>query len=735
MRRLTVLLLAFTFLAQPLLARAQDSPLLVRLHDVRGPLNVQDPSGLPGLALEVDFSLLNTADGQLATDAEPASAFLDLTSGLGFPATIKKTAEPWSVVIVLDASRNVAAPRLAEPYKKAREAFASLIGTFPQGSNLAVLTFQNQPATIQAFIQDSGKVAERVRGALSGQGESCLNAGLFEAANLLTGATGRRAIFLLTASADACGNRVPQDVVTLAQRNHIQIYAVGLRGYSITEAELQTFTEPTGGVYRMREQDEALFAFQDVLRIINGQFTAEVTVYPPAGPQTGVLTLALKDGTQVTSPVLTFTSDREYTQPAQVNLRGEVRSTLTGVLFNLEYTSPQLIQTLLLQAKDPQTGNVVAQKEVPGSALVENDNALGEAGTFTPNGKYQLVVTALGQNGNPVASFEKEFEFKPPEAQFSITNVEIPTPEKLSFTVELASQNVTGVTTYTVWLVTREDPVTPVPGTVQSFAVGEPLIIPADDLESGRYLVVAQAIGADGKVLLQTISGEQAYERQSALQAFIQFVGENQWALIGLLALCGVAVAVLGGVMWMLLPKRSPQPKTVELALPEQRRVAAPDPVSRPVEAPRAAPPQPKPQPPSPPPAPMPAERPRSAGAPAGQQPTMRAAPPIASAKACLTSQEPAYLNLTVEIVKTPFSLGRKEGCDFVLPLGNTSGVSSRHATISLVDGQYFITDEKSTYGVFINGQRIPAGAPAPLPDKAVISLGPQVKLVFRQNC
>lgn len=724
MHRFTVLLFAFTFFAQPLLAWAQNSPLTVRLHDLRGPLNVQDPSGLPGLALEVDFSLLNNVDGQLAVDAEPASAYLDLTSGLGFPATIKKTADPWSVVIVLDASKNVAAPRLAEPYKKAREAFASLIGTFPQGSNLAVLTFQNQPATTQAFIQDSGKVAERVRGTLSGQGESCLNTGLFEAANLLTGATGRRAIFLLTASGDACGNRVPQDVVTLAQRNHIQIYAVGLRGYSITEAELQTFTEPTGGVFRMREQDEALFAFQDVLRIINGQFTAEVTVYPPAGPQTGVLTLALKDGTTVTSPVITFDSDREYTQPAQVALKGEVRSTLTGVLFNLEYTSPQLIQMLLLQAKDPQTGNVIVQKEVSGSELSENDNALGEAGTFTPNGKYQLVVTALGQTGSPLASFEKEFDFKPPEAQFAITKVEIPTPEKHFFTIELASQNVTGVTTYTVWLVTREDTVTPVPDTAQSFAVGERLVIPADDLESGRYLVVAQAIGADGKVMLQTISDEQPYERQTAFQAFIRFVSENQWAFIGMLVMCGAAVAVLGGVLWVLMPKRGAQPKAVELALPEQRRVAAPEPVSRPIEPQRAASPSPQPKPAEPARSPV-----------AVPEPTMRVVPPTAAKKACFTTQEPAYLNLKAEIPQTPFSIGRKAGCDLVLPLGNTSGVSSHHATLTSASGQFFITDEKSTYGVFINGQRIPAGAPIPLPDNAVVSLGPQVKLLFRQNC
>lgn len=733
MRRLSILFLTIVLLAQPFLAWAQTSPLNVRLHDVRGPLNVQDPSGLPGLALEVDFSLLNNADGQLAADAEPSAAFLDLTSGLGFPATVKKAADPWSVVIVLDASKNVAAPRLAEPYKKAREAFASLIGTFPQGSNLAVLTFQSQPATTQAFIQDSGKVAERVRGSLIGQGDSCLNAGLFEAANLLTGATGRRAIFLLTASGDACGNRVPQDVVNLAQKNHIQIYAVGLKGYSITDAELQTFTEPTGGVYRMREQDEALFAFQDVLRIITGQFTAEVTVYPPAGPQTGVLTLELKDGTKVTSPVINFSSDREYTQPARVALRGEVRSTLTGVLFNLEYTSPQLIQTLLLQAKDPQTGNVIVQKEVSGSELVENDNVLGEGGTFMPNSKYQLVVTALGQNGNPVASLEKEFEFRPPEAQFGITKVEIPTPDKLAFTVEVASVNVTGVTTYTVWLVTREDTVTPVPGTVKSYAVGEPLVVPVQELSSGRYLVVVQALGVDGKVLLQTISEEQNYERQSALQAFIKFVSENQWAFIGMLAMCGVAVAVLGGVLWIFMPTRNVQPKAVELALPEQRRMAAPEPVSRPAEPQPAAVPPHQPKPASPQPIPKPVEA-RPAVAPIPQEPTMRVTPPATNAQPSLITQEPAYLNLKVAIPRTPFSIGRKEGCDLVLPLGNTSGVSSRHATISLANGQYFITDEKSTYGVFINGQRIQAGTPTLLPDNAVLSLGPQVKILFRQN-
>lgn len=63
-------------------------------------------------------------------------------------------------------------------------------------------------------------------------------------------------------------------------------------------------------------------------------------------------------------------------------------------------------------------------------------------------------------------------------------------------------------------------------------------------------------------------------------------------------------------------------------------------------------------------------------------------------------------------------TIGRMKGNDVVLPKGN---VSKKHSRISVVDGQIFIADMKSTNGTYVNGRKVSGEQPISETDKIYI--------------
>ena len=65
----------------------------------------------------------------------------------------------------------------------------------------------------------------------------------------------------------------------------------------------------------------------------------------------------------------------------------------------------------------------------------------------------------------------------------------------------------------------------------------------------------------------------------------------------------------------------------------------------------------------------------------------------------------------------------RPDACDVVYPRG-TPGVSGRHCTITYSNGVVTVTDENSTYGTWLDGQRLQPGVPATLHRGHQLALG-----------
>jgi type VI secretion system FHA domain protein len=67
-------------------------------------------------------------------------------------------------------------------------------------------------------------------------------------------------------------------------------------------------------------------------------------------------------------------------------------------------------------------------------------------------------------------------------------------------------------------------------------------------------------------------------------------------------------------------------------------------------------------------------------------------------------------------------TIGRRPGNDWVLP---DPHVSSRHARVRNINGTFFLEDNESANGVYVNGNRLHAGEPYPLKDADAIFIDP----------
>ncbi|MBM4423801.1 MAG: VWA domain-containing protein [Chloroflexi bacterium] len=705
--KLLALIILLSLLLPAVVFAQADQPSAY-VNDMRGPTQVQNQAGLPGLALELDFTILD-AQGEVLPTAEAETGFVVLGNGESFNAQISKAEDPWSIVFLLDASKTMAAFSASPAFKAARTALADSIGQAPRGSNFAVVTFDDQPKTAQDFTKDGEKVAETIRKKITAKnsGNSCLYAGAYEAVSKLSGASGRRAVIIVTASTDTCGNRLPQDVIDLAKQNHIMIYSVGLKGYSATEQELDSLASATGGLASMREQDELVFAFENIMNGLNVQWRAKATVYPPAGEQAAHLSVTLKDGTIIESQPVTFVSNQDFVRPPEISLKGTVQSTAGGLTFNLIIVSPDLISQLTISVVSKKTGNPVVTQEV--TEFTETYKV--PANNLDEGEEYTLIVSAIDSKGQVLSQTGADFQFEPPQSALAITQVELSTGDQPAFVIEVNSENLEGVVKFKISLVSMTGNTT-VPGSTQTIPAGEPLTIPVENLETGSYKVTVQALDGENVVLAQATSDEIQYERPNALDQAIQWISKTPLALVGVTLLCGVALIGLAVIVWMVMPKPSAKMKTVEMVLPEKQRRAAPIDDSMVIPAPRRAP-----------------ER--------EPKPVQRPAPPVQPAasslpKACIRGYAPAdLLRMSAEVTKSPFTIGRREDNDLVVKVDNTLGVSGHHAMITFTNGRFHITDDKSTYGVIVKDAKIQPGVAVPLEDGMIIGLGPKVKIQF----
>ena len=232
-------------------AQAQTGGPGIHIHAVDPPQSViPEAGGLPGLLLRATFSLLD-ANGTIMT-SEIENATLRLGGDL-YSSKFSKLETDWSVVLLVDTSGTMNIGSGFNDFRGIRDSLGRAIANAPENASFALIPFSDRAPTAVEFTTDREKLGNALK-ALRPEGgkQACLNDGLYEAIAKLSNAPGRRAVFAVTASADSCATRSTQMVVDFANQNDVELYAVGIDGYTITPQELEGFTQPTGGLSETR---------------------------------------------------------------------------------------------------------------------------------------------------------------------------------------------------------------------------------------------------------------------------------------------------------------------------------------------------------------------------------------------------------------------------------------------------------------------------------------------------
>ncbi|HMK08256.1 MAG TPA: FHA domain-containing protein [Anaerolineales bacterium] len=770
-------------LGLPWVAWAQTTGPTVHIHDVEPPQSVTPQTGgLPGLFLRATFSLLDDKGSVMKSDIENATLRL---AGDTYTSKFSKLEDDQPVVLLVDTSGTMSVGSAFNDFRTLRDSVTRALGSAPQGASFALIPFSDRAPTAVEFTTDKDRLGKALKALRPEYGkQACLNDALYEAIDKLSNAPGRRAVIAVTASADSCATRSQEMVVDFAKQNNVELYAVGVDGYTTTSQELEGFTQPTGGLSEMRTVAEANFALDNLIGVLGNQWQAVWVVYPSEGPQTAELDVKLPDAT-VASGSLAFVSDRTYERPPTVEVAGTAQSTLGGVRFNLDLINQETIAAVDVDLVSKLTGRSVYQERV----TELTDHILIPPQGLVQGGDYSLTLTTLDAQGNVLfAAPPVEFRYEPAQPSIAARVDQWPSATVPFFVVSANVQNLEGVAKYRLWLEQQEGSA-PVRGTEVTVPAGEPLRLPVNGVRSGNYILRVQALDAADQVLVDSGDLKVAYRAPSAVARLVATLQGSTFAVVGVCGLGALAIVGLGALVVFLIP-RGRGMKNVELALPEKGRrqarpagpatppaspapppkeavsprpvaEAKPAPVSQP--RPAAAPPapaepkpgvqprpaaaspaqagpkpaaqaRPAPEQPAPvEPRPASAQAPRPSPGPAAAPPAQAAAAPRPSGVLAEVSMaEPGIAAFHSEIRKSPYRIGRGTDNDAVLPVDRTSGVSGNHCVLAFADGRWSVQDDKSTFGTTVNGETIPKGVPFPLEDGAVIGLGPRVRIRFQ---
>jgi hypothetical protein len=721
---------------------AQGTGPTVLVHDVEPPQTVTpEGGGLPGLLLRATFSLLETNGTIVQTEIEYAVLRLE---GAVYSSKYSKLESDQSIALLMDTSGTMSVGRAYTDFRTLRDSLARSLENAPENAKFALIPFADRAPTAVEFTSDRDRLTNALKSLQPQSGKpACLNDALYEAIAKLSNAPGRRAVIAITASADGCATRSTQRVVDYANENHVDLYALGVEGYTSTRQELDAFTLPTGGFSEARGVAELGFSLDNLMAMLANQWQAVWVVYPSEGSQTADLSVKLPDAT-VAVGSLSFVSDRSFARPPSVAVAGTAQSTLGGVRFNLDIINPEQIAAIDVDLVSKLTGRSVYQArltEMSDSILLPVDN-------LTRDGEYTLVLTVLDDQEQVLSqSVPTEFRFTPLAPNLAATVQEWPSATAPYFVVSVAVQNLEGIASYRLWL-EDQDGGAPIRSTEVTLPAGEALHVPVNGVKSGSYAVRVQALDAAEQVLIESSELKVAYKAPSALERMVASLQGSLFATLGVCILGGMAIAGLALLVWFLAPRTRGE-RNVELMLPERaRRPMAPaEPARPPVASPppagaapvRPAPPAREPTPPPPPrPAPAahppaPVQTPRPAPDPVQPAAAPHVAAPVrAEPVASVLVTEPRITVFQAEIRTSPYRIGRAPDNEGVLPVGAASGVSGHHCVIHYADGRWTVQDDQSKFGTTVNGQPIPKGEPFELQDGSILGLGPTLRIEFR---
>jgi hypothetical protein len=340
----------------------------------------------------------------------------------------------------------------------------------------------------------------------------------------------------------------------------------------------------------------------------------------------------------------------------------------------LLYDNPTMIHGLNIKVQNRRTG-ILIQELNYGTLLPDFDI---NAEDLVPGESYILTVTAqdyMGQilrlsvpqnyGGETVQTIQSTLNFEYEQSKEPIINFSSVAyiSENLSYLVRLDQTNTQHISNYRLWMQAN----TGLKATEDFLFTGplpDPLSIPVGEIESGQYVIVIEAMDAQGKVLTRAQSDTLNYVKPVC--DLVCIMGNNMAFTVIVALVVGVLIILLA---YSFLRRQPKEYDSIPIIRPSKGALIDDDELSNYTRDSKNA---------------------------------LKNAPKLSLL--LHDGLAPGPNNQRVLVDSIPFSIGSNYTNNLVLDHPEVSG---RHASILFKRGSYYLIDEQSTNGTKLNGQRL----------------------------
>lgn len=283
----------------------------------------QTTVGSTALTLDVYFSLQDS-DGRPNPQAQVQSAKFLLESGDTYDAAVSRP--PLYVALLFDSSGS-----MKNLLPGMKQAAIEMIAAAPPETQFAIIQFDEVITLQQTFTNDIADTLNAIDQISASDKGTCFYDGLYTTIQSITQVaqdTPRQAIVLFSdghderrqGAGDTCSQNNYEQLITLisSRRQPPRIYPIGVaRTFRQLNLDvLRGIADASSGQFQDGAGDNIPETFfETIYNDMNSQWQATANLYPTQGQQRGALLLTLTDGQSPPPAPLTFVSERSYVTP------------------------------------------------------------------------------------------------------------------------------------------------------------------------------------------------------------------------------------------------------------------------------------------------------------------------------------------------------------------------------------------------------------------------------------
>lgn len=695
--------------------------------------------------LNVYFTMLDSG-GRSIPNPTVNAAQITINNQI-YPALVSVPQTPLNIVLVLDVSGSMR-PAAANMRQAAIEA----VRQSPPGTRFSVIRFNDQIVTLVGLTDNHGEVINTIGGIADSEFKNgtCLYDATYSALQMLqsSAAAGRRAVVLFTdgrdeliagGPLDRCSKNADYSNLVETARNpqiRVPIYTIGMSGtQAINLGELENLATATGGLSASGGSSALTQLFQRIIQALAAQRQATASICLAAGNYSGVINLDANGANltnQISSVAFATTCILPTATPtpeALVISVGDFRfdSAANEILFTIRHSGDGDVNAYEVQITDKATGLLVEGGYGKFTVPVEQAGEVRVPITGISAAAWSVRAAALGAGG-VVLSQSAPSEIAPertPTPTVTPTDMPIPTPTPLvpviqiqgiifndnaqEFVIDLLPVyfEFSQVDSYTLRI--RDEGGIEVYGKrYTGNAFSDRLNIPANDnnsrpLGQGRYTISVE-VNLKGQQIPLRAEREVVRPAPPPQPGVVETFTHNVQQNPVIAFVFGLFVVLVLVFLILLLRKRGREAEPEWVTIP------------RPQKQPERA------------------EFVEDSG-------TQAVAAPVEESTFGDKGGKLTLLNSPVDKIgrewnftsrDVPYRIGRGGSSDYPVRLDlKDPGVSANHATIRFLNGQYWIIDDNSTNGTYIDGERLKVGQRHPLESGQKIRFGLSTEFEF----